>query len=216
MLEPLNRYEQWWPCSLQHGIDICADAGNQGLTEEETRRFFCRDPYPIGRALKHAYFNIFDTRAELDAHGLPEQKLHLYMKFILSANHSPWQLKAAIINTNLEYNRLTDAQRDAAFTPYSFASFSGVFIDMYDEELAGYVNLFQPLGLSIKPPGRNREVEFTPDEIHEQFDGLVPIDPIRPLSGMQGYEATQKQAEKFTYRPGYFDMGIPQGWMLRY
>ena len=30
VIEPLNRYEQWWPCSLQHGIDICADAGNQG------------------------------------------------------------------------------------------------------------------------------------------------------------------------------------------
>ena len=30
VIEPLNRYEQWWPCSLQHGIDICNDAGNQG------------------------------------------------------------------------------------------------------------------------------------------------------------------------------------------
>ena len=30
VIEPLNRYEQWWPCSLQHGIDICNDAGNKG------------------------------------------------------------------------------------------------------------------------------------------------------------------------------------------
>jgi len=31
VIEPLNRYEQWWPCSLQDGLDICADAGNQGV-----------------------------------------------------------------------------------------------------------------------------------------------------------------------------------------
>jgi sugar phosphate isomerase/epimerase len=30
VIEPLNRYEQWWPCSLQHGLDICADAGSPG------------------------------------------------------------------------------------------------------------------------------------------------------------------------------------------
>jgi len=23
IVEPLNRYEQWWPCTLQHGVDIC-------------------------------------------------------------------------------------------------------------------------------------------------------------------------------------------------
>ena len=30
VIEPLNRYEQWWPCSLQHGIDIVNDAGGPG------------------------------------------------------------------------------------------------------------------------------------------------------------------------------------------
>lgn len=30
VIEPLNRYEQWWPCSLQDGLDICADADNKG------------------------------------------------------------------------------------------------------------------------------------------------------------------------------------------
>lgn len=30
VIEPLNRYEQWWPCTIQHGLDICADAGNVG------------------------------------------------------------------------------------------------------------------------------------------------------------------------------------------
>ena len=32
IIEPLNRYEQWWPCSLQHGIDICDDVGRPGTS----------------------------------------------------------------------------------------------------------------------------------------------------------------------------------------
>ena len=32
IIEPLNRYEQWWPCSLQHGIDICEDVGKPGVS----------------------------------------------------------------------------------------------------------------------------------------------------------------------------------------
>lgn len=31
IIEPLNRYEQWWPCSLQHGIDIVDDVGKPGV-----------------------------------------------------------------------------------------------------------------------------------------------------------------------------------------
>lgn len=31
VIEPLNRYEQWWPCSLQDGVDIVNDAGGQGV-----------------------------------------------------------------------------------------------------------------------------------------------------------------------------------------
>jgi len=30
VIEPLNRYEQWWPCSLQHGVDIVEDCGGAG------------------------------------------------------------------------------------------------------------------------------------------------------------------------------------------
>lgn len=30
VIEPLNRYEQWWPCSLQHGVDIVNDCGGPG------------------------------------------------------------------------------------------------------------------------------------------------------------------------------------------
>lgn len=30
VIEPLNRYEQWWPCTLQHGLDIVNDCGGPG------------------------------------------------------------------------------------------------------------------------------------------------------------------------------------------
>lgn len=28
IVEPLNRYEQWWPCTLRHGVDICEQVGS--------------------------------------------------------------------------------------------------------------------------------------------------------------------------------------------
>jgi sugar phosphate isomerase/epimerase len=28
IVEPLNRYEQWWPCTLQDGVDICESVGS--------------------------------------------------------------------------------------------------------------------------------------------------------------------------------------------
>lgn len=28
IVEPLNRYEQWWPCTLQHGVEICDAVGS--------------------------------------------------------------------------------------------------------------------------------------------------------------------------------------------
>jgi sugar phosphate isomerase/epimerase len=31
IIEPLNRYEQWWPCTLQHGVDISRDVGKPGV-----------------------------------------------------------------------------------------------------------------------------------------------------------------------------------------
>ena len=30
VIEPLNRYEQWWPCTIEHGIDIVNDCGGPG------------------------------------------------------------------------------------------------------------------------------------------------------------------------------------------
>jgi sugar phosphate isomerase/epimerase len=28
IVEPLNRYEQWWPCTLKHGVEICQAVGS--------------------------------------------------------------------------------------------------------------------------------------------------------------------------------------------
>jgi sugar phosphate isomerase/epimerase len=28
IVEPLNRYEQWWPCTLRHGVEICEAVGS--------------------------------------------------------------------------------------------------------------------------------------------------------------------------------------------
>jgi sugar phosphate isomerase/epimerase len=28
IVEPLNRYEQWWPCTLRHGVEICKTVGS--------------------------------------------------------------------------------------------------------------------------------------------------------------------------------------------
>ena len=32
IVEPLNRYEQWWPATLYDGIDICDDVGEPGIS----------------------------------------------------------------------------------------------------------------------------------------------------------------------------------------
>jgi sugar phosphate isomerase/epimerase len=32
IIEPLNRYEQWWPCTVAHGVKICQAVGSPGIT----------------------------------------------------------------------------------------------------------------------------------------------------------------------------------------
>ncbi len=32
IVEPLNRYEQWWPCTLQDGLTICEDVSKPGIS----------------------------------------------------------------------------------------------------------------------------------------------------------------------------------------
>ena len=136
--------------------------------------------------------------------GLPKEKLLLYMKFILSARHSPSGLKAAIINTVLEHNRLSDSVRGPKFIDYDFVSWSGLFIDLYVEELSSYVNLFQPMGLTVKPRGHIRAYEMTPEEINAQFRNIEPATPQLPLEGVLGYSRPTGIIEQFTYEPGHF------------
>lgn len=171
---------------------------------DQAKALCSSQPTPIGRNLGHRYFNIFDAQTALDEAGLPQQKLLLYMKFILAAQNSHESLKAAIVNTILEHNRLTDAVRAANFKPYDFVSFTGLFIDMYDEELGSYVNLFQPLGLNIKPKDKTREVELTPEEIHHVLDRLTPAQPKLQVPALLEPRQMDRLRERFTYQPGIF------------
>lgn len=168
------------------------------LPQHERARLLTPSPQPIGTNLLAEYFNIYDSAAELSADGAPVNWMLPYMKTILASPNAPYELKTAIINTNLEYNRLTDAIRSSALIPYSFASFTGVFIDMFDPEVHSYVNLFAPVGLTIKPAGRSREFEIPPEEIHEIFDKLRPAAPVLPLEGVLGYR-TSRAAERFAF-----------------
>jgi len=174
------------------------------LPEAASRRFLGPEHQPIGEELTADYFSIFDSDAELKA-GVPTQRVLPYMKYILSSKLAPYPLKAAVTNSNLEYNNLTDSVRSEDLRPHAFASFTGVFIDLYDAELQSYVNLFQPIGISIKPSGRTREVEIPPAEVHEIFDRLQPAEPVLPLEGVLGYRRPERVLEAFAFRPGHYD-----------
>jgi len=176
------------------------------LGGETTKKLITPQPQRIGQHLTHRYFNIWDSEAALKD-GLPEKRLLLYMKFILSAQHSPASLKAAVVNTALEHNRLTDSVRAAEYRDYDFISFSGVFIDQFSKEARSYINLFQPMGMTIKPRGRTRELEFKVDQIHEIFDRMPLAKPRIPLKGVFGYDRPEHVLETFTFEPGKFKRG---------
>jgi hypothetical protein len=173
------------------------------LAPDEAALLLGPSPTPIGRALNADYFSVFDTTAEIDRDGLPRERLLPYMARILTSRDTPYPLEAAVINTNIEYNRLTDCLRHEDFKAYSFASFTGVFLDLYDAEL-GYVNLFQPIGLTIKAAGRTREVEIPPAGIHEIFAKVEPAEPALPLQGVLGYDhgEAERVLESFTFQLG--------------
>lgn len=174
------------------------------LPEKVAESFMTPEPVSIGRYLNQSYFNVFDADAKLDEEGLPVEKLNLYMKYIISAMNSPHSLKAAVVNTNLEYNRLTDAVRQPEFKDYSFASFTGVFIDIYDHWLQNYINLFQPLGLSIKPGNTTHCTELTPGEIYDIMERYSPDTPVRHLKEVMAYDSPEGFVEQFSFKPGYF------------
>jgi hypothetical protein len=174
------------------------------VSPAKAARFRAKEQTPIGTELTAEYFNIFDSRAELGGDDAPLNRLLPYMKFILSSKLAPYQLKCAVTNTNIEYNKLTDSVRSEVFRPYGFASFTGIFIDIYDEDVGNYVNLFQPTGISIKPQGRIREVEISPAEVRHIFKDLEPAKPVHPLENVLNYSSPEKTLDKFTFRPGIF------------
>lgn len=179
-----------------------------GVDAEMARGLCTPKPRRIGRLLRHRYFNIWDSEAELE-NGLPKDRLLLYMKFILAARHSPAPLKAAVVNAAIHHNRLTDAVRFGAYREYDFVSVSGVFVDLYDAKSRAYINLFQPMGMTIKPRGQTREREFTPEQIHEIFEHMPLAKPVMPLEQVYGYERPDHVPEMFTFEPGKFSRKVP-------
>ena len=171
------------------------------LSQEQAARLTSPEPTPIGECLTPEYFSVFDTEASLGADGFPTERLLLYMKSILAEPGTPPRLKATIVSANLEHNFLNDTTANSAFHSCSFASFSGVFIDLFDEQAGSYANLFQPLGATIKPRGGSAEVELEPEELREKLDALQPASPAIPIPGVTGTDSAQRLIESFTYRP---------------
>lgn len=176
----------------------------EGLSPEDLKAKQGAQAAPIGRHLSPHYFTIFDTHAELSAQGIPKQRLLVYMKDIVAAQKAPPALKAGIISTNLEHNKLTDAVRAAAYAPYGFASITGVFIDLFDEVLGNYVNLFAPVALTVKPQGSTHQTDISPEELRQLLDPLAPAPLVVPLDEALALERGKQLVEQFTYRPGRY------------
>lgn len=174
----------------------------EGLSDEARAQILTPNPTPIGSSLTSDFFHVFDSQAAIGPDGVPLQRLLPYIKYILASPDAPYPLKAAVINTNIEYNRLSDCVRCADYRKYAFACFTGVFIDLFDEQVNAYVNLFQPIGVSIKPAGRVREFELAPDEVHDIFDRLEPAEPVLALKGVLGYERPDHVLDNFKFRTG--------------
>ncbi len=165
---------------------------------------------PIGMELTAEFFNIFDAAVELHTDGVPRKRILPYMKYVLSSKLAPFPVKAAVTNTNIEYNRLTDCVRHEENRQFAFASFTGVFIDVFDERSDNYINLFQPIGISIKPPGKNREISLPPADVHELIDDQEPAEPVLPLKGVLAYDPPIHVVDSFTFRPGHFTRSTPR------
>jgi len=187
-------------CPIGRTLFYLSDAFLEGLTADERVRLMTPEPSPVGRSLTPRFFNIFNIDAELDSYGLPRQRLLPYMKYIIAARHAPPLLKAAIINTNIEHNRLTDTTRTEAYRNYAFASFSGVYIDLYDETSGRYGVLYQPLAIAIKPAGRKREIELLPEEIHERFAKIKPAVPAIPMEDVMRTASFSSWTDAYTFK----------------
>ena len=169
-----------------------------GLDSKTANRFLTSKKRNIGAELTDPFFHIFDSKAQLE-HGVLKNRFLPYMKYILSSKYAPYALKAAVTSANIENNKLTDCVRTEQFRHCSFACFSGVFIDMFVPEVDNYVNLFQPIGISIKVPGRTREYEISAAEVHSEFATLTPVEPIIPLDVVLGYKCSARALDQFTF-----------------
>jgi len=58
--------------------------------------------------------------------------------------------------------------------------------------------------MTIKPRGRTREREFTPEQIHEIFDRMPLAKPVMPLEQVFGYERPEHVLESFSFEPGKY------------
>jgi len=187
---------------LAHSLFYAHPGFLEGLSPQEADRYSSPTPAPVGLNLSPSYFHLFDAQAELDNQGLPLRGLLAYMKYIVAAKETPPALTISLVNTSLEHGRLRQAVSAEAFLPYAFASFSGVFIDLFDEEAGNYLNLFVPLALSLKPQGRTDLIEMGPQEIRRHLDRLTPAPPQASLKEVLGLEAPERVLSLFTYQPG--------------
>jgi hypothetical protein len=169
-----------------------------GLESDTANRFSGSQRRKIGTQLTDPFFHIFDSKAQMD-NGVLKDRFLPYMKYILASPYAPYPLKAAVTSANIENNKLTDCVRTEQFRHCSFASFSGVFIDLFDPEVDNYINLFQPIGISIKVPGRTREYEISAAEVHHEFSRIKPVEPIIPLDLVLGHQCSQRIGEQFTF-----------------
>lgn len=173
-----------------------------GIPEEAADAFRTAKQTPIGVELTADYFSLYDSQAELGDDGSPLNRLLPYMKTILSSKQAPYPLECAVTNTDIEYNKLAGSVRSEACRPYGFASFTGVFIDLYEEAIGRYINLFQPTGISIKPQGHLRNIEIPPAEVRRILDGLAPAPPVLPLEDVLHYSHPEMAMERFRFLPG--------------
>jgi hypothetical protein len=179
---------------------VAAPAFLEALPPGRLAAFRTAEKVPIGEELTADCFNLFDTGAPL-SNGFPTEGILPYMKFILSSKLAPFPIKAAVTSSNIEHNKLTDTVREEIFRPYTFASFTGVFIDLYDRELGTYVNLFQPIGLAVKAPGRSRETEISPAETRAIIDAHAPCAPLLEIAAVPGFDQVERIRAKFSFSP---------------
>ncbi len=172
------------------------------LSRDRRGRLEMGDTVPMGRALRAQDFHLYDAGTVVDEQGLPRDRVLLYVKDILTATGTQYPLGAAVVSSCIEYNILTDSLRHESCRKYGAASFTGVFIDWYSEEAGNYVNLFVPIGFSVKRPGSCQILEFNPEEIRAMLHDCKPIQPLKDLNALLGYDPDRLEIPAFRFLSG--------------